>query len=84
MLDFVFGIIGLLLLIPLLSRAKAQRKNNFARAVPRAVEIGKIRGWVSVGHLMTQANISEKDAKDALVEASRQGLLFQAEDGRFY
>jgi hypothetical protein len=52
-----------LLLIPLLSLAKAQRKKILAWAV---------------------ANITEKDAKDALVEASRQGQLFQAEDGRYY
>ena len=84
MLDFVFVIIGLLLLIPLLSRAKAQRKNTLASAVPRAVGIAKAHGWVSAGRLMTQANITEKDAKDALLEASRQALLFQAEDGRYY
>ena len=62
-IDFVFIVAGLLLLIPLLSLAKAQRKKILAWAV---------------------ANITEKDAKDALVEASRQGLLFQAEDGRYY
>jgi Flp pilus assembly protein TadB len=84
MLDFLFVIIGLLLLAPLLSLAKAQRRNKLAQTVPRAVEIAKIHGWVSAGRLMTQANITEKDAKDALVEASRQGLLFQAEDGRYY
>jgi hypothetical protein len=83
-IDFVFIVAGLLLLIPLLSLAKAQRKKILAWAVPLAVEIAKIHGWVSVGRLMTQANITEKDAKDALVEASRQGQLFQAEDGRYY
>ena len=62
-IDFVFIVAGLLLLIPLLSLAKAQRKKILAWAV---------------------ANITEKDSKDALVEASRQGLLFQAEDGRYY
>jgi hypothetical protein len=62
-IDFVFIVAGLLLLIPLLSLAKAQRKKILAWAV---------------------ANITEKDAKDALVEASRQGQLFQAEDGRYY
>jgi hypothetical protein len=83
-IDFVFIVAGLLLLIPLLSLAKAQRKKILVSAVPHAVEIAKIHGWVSVGRLMTQANITEKDAKDALVEASRQGLLSQAEDGRYY
>ena len=51
----------------------ALRRNKLAWAVPRADEIAKIHGWVSAGRLMAQANISEKDAKDALVEASRVG-----------
>ena len=84
LLDFAFIFIGLLFLVPLLSLAKAQRKRTLARAVPRAVEIAKIHGWVSVGRLMAHANVSEEDAKDALVEASRDGRLFQADDGRYY
>jgi hypothetical protein len=84
MLDFVFVILGLLLLVPLLSTAKAQRKKILAGALPRAVEIATFHGWVSPGRLMTQENMTERDAKAALVEACRQGLLFQAEDGRFY
>jgi hypothetical protein len=84
MLDIVFIFVGLLLLVPLLSLAKAQRKRTLARAIPRAVEIAITHGWVSAGRLMALANISEKDAKDALVEASRDGLLFQADDGRYY
>jgi hypothetical protein len=80
-IDFVFIIAGLLFLIPLLSLAKAQRKKILAWAVPRAVEIAKIHGWVSAGRLMTQANITEKDAKDALVEASRQGCYFKPKMG---
>jgi H+/gluconate symporter-like permease len=84
MLDFLFVIVGLLLLVPLLSLAKSQRKNTLASAVPRAVEIAKFHGWVSPGRLMAQANITEKDAKDALAEACRQGLLAKAEDGRYY
>jgi hypothetical protein len=84
MLDFVFIIAGLLFLIPLLNLARAQRKKTLARAVPRAVEIAKIHGWVSAGRLMAQTSITEKDAKDALVEATREGLLVQAEDGRYF
>jgi hypothetical protein len=84
MLDIVFIFVGLLLLVPLLSLAKAQRKRTLARAIPRAVEIAITHGWASAGRLMALANISEKDAKDALVEASRDGLLFQADDGRYY
>jgi hypothetical protein len=84
LIDFAFIFLGLLFLIPLLSLAKAQRKKSLARAVPRAVEIARTHGWVSAGRLMALANISEKDAKDALAEASREGLFFQAEDGRYY
>jgi hypothetical protein len=83
-LDFAFVFTGLLCLIPLLSLAKAQRKKTLARAVPRAVEIAKFHGWVSAGRLMAHTNITAKDAEDALAEASRQELLIQAADGRFY
>lgn len=84
LLDFAFIVLGLLLLVPLLSLAKAQRKRTLARAIARAVEIAKIHGWVSAGRLMAQIKITEKDAKAALAEARRAGLFFQAEDGRFY
>ena len=84
LLDFAFIFVGLLFLVPLLSLAKAQRKKTLAPAVPRAVEIAKFHGWVSTGRLMALANISEKDAKAALIEASRDGLLIQADDGRYY
>jgi len=84
MLDFVFIIAGLLLLVPLLFSVKGQRKQTLAGALPRAVAIAKDHGWVSPGRLMAQEYMSEKDAKATLAEASRQGLLFQAEDGRFY
>jgi predicted transcriptional regulator len=83
-LDFAFVFLGLLLSLPLLSLARAQRKRTLAAAVARALEIAKIHGWVSAGRLMVQVNITERDAKEALAEASREGLLFQAEDGRYY
>lgn len=84
LIDFVFILVGLLLLIPLLSLAKTQKRNILARAVPRAVEIAKVHGWVSAGRLMAQADITEKDAEAALAEACRQGLLSKGEDGRYY
>lgn len=84
LMDFIFVVIGLLLLVPLVFAAKAQRKRDLAGALPRAVEIATCHGWVSPGRLMTQENMSERDAKDALAEACRQGLLFRAEDGRYY
>jgi hypothetical protein len=84
MLDFIFIIAGLLLLVPLLVSAMGQRKKTLANALPRAVEIAKVHGWVSPGRLMTQADMTEKDARATLVEACRRGLLFQAEDGRYY
>lgn len=83
-LDFAFIFIGLLFLLPLLSLAKVQRKRTLALAVARALEIAKFHGWVSAGRLMVQVNITEKDAKEALAEASREGLLLQAEGGRYY
>ena len=84
LMDFLFILVGLLLLIPLLSLARAQRKSMLALALPRAVEIAKSHGWVSPGRLMTQVDMTEKDARDTLVEACRRGLLFQGEDGRYY
>lgn len=84
LLDITFIFIGLLFLLPLLSLARAQRKRTLERAVARAVEIAEFHGWVSAGRLMAQIKITEKDAKEALAEASREGLLFQAEDGRYY
>ena len=84
MLDFAFIIAGLLLLVPLLFWAQAQRKQTLAGALPRAVEIAKVHGWVSPGRLMTHANMSEKDARATLMEACRRGLLFRADDGRYY
>jgi hypothetical protein len=84
MLDLSFIVAGLMLLVPILSLAKVQRKKTLARALPRAVEIAKFHGWVSPGRLMAQADVTEKDARAALAEACRQGLLFQAEDGRYY
>jgi hypothetical protein len=83
-MDFVFILLGLLLLVPLLSLARAQRKIVLAAAVPRAVEIAKSHGFVSKGRLMTHANLTERDAKDALAEACRQGLLAEGEGGRYY
>ncbi|HET6377543.1 MAG TPA: hypothetical protein VFG05_04460 [Methylocella sp.] len=83
-MDLLFIIAGLLLLIPVLSMVKAQRRKMLAFALPRALEIAKSHGWVSAGRLMAQANMSEADAKAALAEACRQGLLVQAEDGRYY
>jgi hypothetical protein len=84
MLDFVFVTLGLLCLVPLLISAMGQRKKTLTGALPRAVEIATVHGFVSPGRLMTQANMTEKDAKATLVEACRRGLLFQAEDGRYY
>ncbi len=84
MVDFVFVIAGLLCLVPLFILAKGQRKQVLLGALPRAVEIAASHGWVSPGRLMTYANLTEKDARAALAEACRRGLLFQAEDGRYY
>jgi hypothetical protein len=83
-LDFAFIFLGLLFSLPLLSLARAQRKRTLAVAAARAVEIARIHGWVSAGRLMVQVYITEKDANEALAEANREGLLFQAEDGRYY
>jgi len=83
-LDFAFIFLGLLFSLPLLSLARVQRKRTLAVAIARAVEIAKIHGWVSEGRLMVQVYIAERDAKEALAEASREGLLLQAEGGRYY
>jgi hypothetical protein len=82
--DFLFILVGLLLLIPLFSLAKAQRKTTLAGAVPLAVEIAKVHSWVSKGRLMTHANITEQDAKAALEEACQRGLLAPGGDGRYH
>jgi hypothetical protein len=84
MLGFIFITLGSLFLVPLLFLAKGQRKQTLAEALPRAVEIAMTHGWVSAGRLMAQSNLTEKDARDTLLEASRRGLLLQAENGRYY
>ena len=80
-IDFVFIVAGLLLLIPLLSLAKAQRKKILAWAVPLAVEIAKIHGWVSASRLMTQANITEKDEKTPWLKQAARGCYFKPKMG---
>ncbi|HUI20907.1 MAG TPA: hypothetical protein VLZ74_07665 [Methylocella sp.] len=84
MLDFIFVGLGLLLLVSILSLAKTQRNKILTGALPCAVEIARSHGWVSTGRLMTQANMTEKDARDTLAEACRKGFLFQGDDGRYY
>ena len=69
-LDFAFIFLGLLFSLPLLSLARAQRKRTLAMAVVRAVEIARNHGWVSAGRLMVEVYIREKDAKEALADAS--------------
>jgi hypothetical protein len=77
MLDFVFVIVGLLCLLPLLILAKGKRKQVLVGALPRAVEIAASHGWVSPGRLMTYANLTEKDARDTLAEAAGGGSCFK-------
>lgn len=84
MLDVVFIFAGLLLFTLLINLARKQRKQTLAGALPCAVEIAASHGWVTPGRLMTHANLTERDANDALVEACRRGLLFQDQDGRYY
>ncbi|HET6375650.1 MAG TPA: hypothetical protein VFF88_06340 [Methylocella sp.] len=50
-MDLLFIIAGLLLLIPVLSMVKAQRRKMLTFALPRAVEIAKSHGWVSAGRV---------------------------------
>jgi hypothetical protein len=83
-LNFVIAIIALLFLLPLLFAVAAQQKKMLAWAIPRAVEIARFQGWVSPHRLMTQAHMTKKDAQYTLVEACKQGLLFQAVNGRYY
>lgn len=84
MLDWTFILLGFLFLVPLLFSVRRQGRQNMALALPRAVQIAKGHGWVSPGRLMAQENLSEKEARAALMAACRQGLLFRGEDGRFY
>ncbi|HTV31725.1 MAG TPA: hypothetical protein VME69_01265 [Methylocella sp.] len=84
MLDWTFILVGLSLLALLRSSALRFGRQNIARAVPHAVKIARDHGFVSPGRLMTQNNLSEKDARAVLIEACRRGLLFQTQDGRFY
>lgn len=84
MLDFLFITAGLLCLVPLLISAMRLRKHSVAGAVSRAVEIAASHGFVTPGRLMTYGNVSEQDAKAALADACRRGLLFQLEDQRYY
>ena len=84
MLDWTFVLVGLLLLASLLFSVRRLSRQNMALVLPRAVRIAKCDGWVSPGRLMAQENLSEKEARAALMAACRQGLLVRGEDGRFY
>ncbi|HXW72024.1 MAG TPA: hypothetical protein VEK34_11370 [Methylocella sp.] len=84
MVDLIFVVAGLLCLAPLVALAMRQRRKTVTAALPLAVDIASLHGFVSPGRLMARANISEKDAKEALAEACRQGLLSRGEDGRYF
>jgi hypothetical protein len=79
-----FIIIALLILLQLTSAAEAKRREMLSSAVPRAVEIAKLQGWVSPRRLMAQASLKKRAARRVLLEACRQGRLYRAVNGRFY
>lgn len=54
------------------------------RGLNRAVEIAQHQGWVSPHRLITQAGVKNADAQLILSRACKQGVLFQAVDGRYY
>jgi hypothetical protein len=64
--------------------ASAQRRRLKEWGVPRAVEIAQYQGWVSPYRLMNQAHLTKTDAQFLLREACKQGLLYQAVNGRYY
>ncbi len=64
--------------------ANAQRRHLKEWGIPRAVEIARYQGWVSPHRLMNQAHLTKTDAQFLLREACKQGLLYQAVNGRYY
>lgn len=77
-------VIAVLVGIPLLLWAAAQQDRLKKWGVPRAVEIARYQGWVSPHRLMNQAHLTKSDAQMVLIEACKQGLLYQAVNGRYY
>jgi hypothetical protein len=61
-----------------------QRRRLKEWGVPRAVEIAEYQGWVSPHRLMNQAHLTKSNAQFLLREASKQNLLYQAVNGRYY
>jgi ribosomal protein S25 len=64
-----------------LSRAERRLKEV---GVPLAVEIAKLKGWVSPYRLMAQSQMKKAQAEIILRDACRRGLLQRQADGRYY
>src|ERR1700693_1393409 len=64
-----------------LSRAERRLKEA---GVPLAVEIARVKGWVSPYRLMAQAQMKKAQAEIILRAACKQGLLERRTDGRYY
>jgi hypothetical protein len=80
----ILFVLGLVIAIPLLCAAGAAQRRLKQWGVPRAVEIARHQGWVSPYRLMNQAHRTKNDAQLVLLEACRQGHLYQAVNGRYY
>ncbi|HUI20908.1 MAG TPA: hypothetical protein VLZ74_07670 [Methylocella sp.] len=77
-------IIGFLVVVQATLAEKVKRQKLLEWAIPRAIEIAELQGWVSSNQLMMRADLKKTYARLALTEACRQGHLYQAVDGRFY
>jgi len=52
--------------------------------VPLAVEIARLKGWVSSYRLIAARGMKEAQADIILHEACKRGLLHRRADGRYY
>jgi hypothetical protein len=65
------------------SLSRSERRLKEA-GVPLAVEIARLKGWVSPYRLMARAQIKKAQADLILRDACKRGLLQRRTNGRYY
>lgn len=81
-------LIAFLLVLPILliiAANQSKKQKQFAEwGVQRALGIARFQGWVSPHRLSTQCHMTRSNALFVLREATKLGILYQAQDGRYY
>ena len=81
----VLGIAALLIFLTYFSFAYSRAEERMNElSVPVAVEIARLKGWVSPHRLMSATGMKKFQATIVLREACKRGALYQQADGRYY